>query len=90
MTTFDTDVVLDAEASAAVRYRDQIEPILVDSCFACHGDGMKKGNVAFDGFASDDARVHDRDFWWGVLKNVRAGIMPPVGKPRPSAVRPWP
>ena len=26
-----------------------------------------------------------RDLWWKVLKNVRAGIMPPAGKPRPSA-----
>ena len=29
--------------------------------------------------------MHDRDLWWGVLKNVRAGIMPPAGKPRPTA-----
>ena len=26
----------------------------------------------------------DRELWWAVLKNVRAGIMPPAGKPRPS------
>ena len=25
-----------------------------------------------------------RDLWWSVLKNVRAGIMPPAGKPKPS------
>ena len=76
---------LGGESTAASQYRDEVEPVLTDFCFACHADGMKKGNVAFDGFASDDARVHDRAFWWGVLKNVRAGIMPPAGKPRPSA-----
>ena len=26
----------------------------------------------------------NRELWWSVLKNVRAGIMPPAGKPRPS------
>jgi len=75
------------EVAVAARYGDEIEPVLVDFCYACHGDGMKKGNVAFDGFASDDARTHDRAFWHGVLKNVRAGIMPPAGKPRPSAAQ---
>ena len=26
----------------------------------------------------------DRTLWWGVLKNVRSGIMPPADKPQPS------
>jgi hypothetical protein len=30
------------------------------------------------------ALVKRRDLWWAVLKNVRAGIMPPAGKPRPA------
>src|SRR5204862_779212 len=29
--------------------------------------------------------VKRRDLWLAVLKNVRAGIMPPAGKPRPTA-----
>ncbi len=28
--------------------------------------------------------MRDGELWWAVLKNVRAGIMPPAGKPRPS------
>src|SRR5947209_3956801 len=70
------------ENPTAAKYRDEIEPVLVDYCYACHGDGLKKGNVAFDAFASEEAMLKDRDLWWGVLKNVRAGIMPPAGKPR--------
>ena len=72
------------EDRAAARYRDEIEPILADTCYGCHGDGMKKGGVAFDGFPSEDALVKDRELWWSVLKNVRAGVMPPAGKDRPS------
>ncbi len=66
------------------RFDQQVRPILEDYCFACHGNGLKKGGVTLDGLASDGARLHDGEFWWAVLKNVRSGIMPPAGKPRPS------
>ena len=66
------------------QFRATILPILEDSCYTCHGNGNKKGGVSLDGFESNQARLHDRDLWWDVLKNVRAGIMPPAGKPRPS------
>ena len=57
---------------------------MIDYCYRCHGDGAKKGGIAFDGFDSDAAIRKNRDVWWTVLKNVRAGIMPPAGKPRPN------
>ena len=66
------------------QFRAKILPILEDSCYTCHGNGNKKGGVSLDGLESNQARLHDRDLWWDVLKNVRAGIMPPAGKPRPS------
>jgi hypothetical protein len=66
------------------RFDQQIRPILEDYCFSCHGGGAKKGGVALDGPVSDSSRLHDGNFWWAVLRNVRAGIMPPAGKPRPS------
>ena len=61
-------------------FQEQVRPILEDRCFACHGNGIKKGGVDLDGAAPGD-----RDLWWGVLKNVRAGIMPPADKPQPSS-----
>ncbi len=76
---------LAGEEPAAARYHEAVEPVLIDTCFACHADGAKKGNVILDGFASDGALLNDRDLWFRVLKNVRAGIMPPAGKPRPTA-----
>ncbi len=47
--------------------------------------GSRKGASALDGFESDDAMLARRDLWNNVLKNVRAGLMPPSDKPRPTA-----
>ncbi len=65
------------------RFEEEIEPILIDYCYRCHADGMKKGGLAFDGVATSEL-VRKRDLWAAVLTNVRAGLMPPAGKPRPS------
>ncbi|APW59097.1 DUF1592 domain-containing protein [Paludisphaera borealis] len=81
-------VVLAAEASAAdqleKQFRERVQPILEDYCIACHGDGIDKGSVALDESALNPARLRDKKFWWAVLKNVRAGLMPPTGEPQPS------
>jgi Protein of unknown function (DUF1592)/Protein of unknown function (DUF1588)/Protein of unknown function (DUF1587)/Protein of unknown function (DUF1585)/Protein of unknown function (DUF1595)/Planctomycete cytochrome C len=66
------------------QFDQQIRPILEDHCYACHGNGSKKGGVVLDDFGAGKARLHDHDLWWRVLKNLRAGIMPPAGKPRPA------
>jgi hypothetical protein len=73
------------EADALRRFRDEIRPILEDRCFTCHGNGHNKGKVAFDGLATDEDLLRDRDLWFRVLKNVRAGLMPPADQPRPTA-----
>lgn len=73
-----------AEPNAADRFRKEIQPILSQYCYDCHGDGSDKGGIVLDEFKSDDAMLKDRELWWNVLKNVRAGIMPPAKKPRPS------
>ena len=74
-----------APGTAADRFRREVEPILVNHCYDCHADGVSKGNVAFDAAKSPDALAADRELWWKVLKNVRAGVMPPAKKPRLSA-----
>lgn len=64
-----------------------IQPFLREFCFECHGDGMDKGGVAFDRFASEAAMLGDHERWLKALKNVRAGLMPPARKPQPSAAQ---
>lgn len=72
-------------ASSSEVYKKNIEPLLAKYCYDCHGDGMDKGKVAFDTFKSHDELLGKRDLWLSVLKNVRAGIMPPEKKDRPTA-----
>ena len=73
-----------AEAPAAAQFRKDIQPILKEFCYDCHGDGAKKGEVAFDELKSD-AELLNHELWLKALKNVRAGLMPPEKKPQPSA-----
>jgi hypothetical protein len=73
------------ESPGAKEFRTEIRPILQTYCFDCHADGAKKGKVAFDEFKSDQGAVDDRELWWRALKNLRANIMPPAKKPRPTA-----
>ena len=79
-------VCLADTANAADRFRDEVQPILAQYCFDCHADGADEGDLAFDTASSEDALVADRELWWAVLKNVRAGLMPPAGEARPSDV----
>jgi hypothetical protein len=65
-------------------HRD-IEPILENYCFDCHGDGANKGDVALDAFKTNPAMLTDHDLWLRILKNLRAGLMPPQNKARPGA-----
>lgn len=73
-----------ASDSIAV-FKTTIQPLLREFCFDCHGDGMDKGGVVLDRFASDEAMLADRELWLRSLKNLRAGIMPPPKKPQPTA-----
>ncbi len=72
-----------AEPAGSAEYRKTVEPILSDYCVTCHGGASAKAGVSFD--RDPAALVGDRDLWLKALKMVRAGMMPPKGKDRPSA-----
>lgn len=65
-------------------FHTQVRPILEEFCYDCHGDGMNKGNVAFDEFKSNRAILDDRELWLKALKNLRSSLMPPPNKPQPA------
>lgn len=73
------------EGSGGDQFRQQVQPILKEFCHDCHADGMNKGGVTLDEFASDQALLENRELWLKALKNLRAGMMPPNKKPQPSA-----
>jgi Protein of unknown function (DUF1592)/Protein of unknown function (DUF1588)/Protein of unknown function (DUF1587)/Protein of unknown function (DUF1585)/Protein of unknown function (DUF1595)/Planctomycete cytochrome C len=72
------------EIPAAASFRERAQPILETYCYGCHGYGASEGGRTLDEFESDEALVADRELWWAVLKNVRAGVMPPAGEERPT------
>ncbi len=71
-------------AAAAHRFKESVQPVLETYCYGCHGYGASEGNRTLDEFESDEALVGNVALWSAVLKNVRAGIMPPAGEERPS------
>jgi len=73
-----------AEPRGAVEFRKTIRPILETYCFDCHAEGVDKGRVAFDHFESAQSAVQDRELWARALRNLRAGLMPPAKRARPT------
>src|SRR5262245_52934417 len=61
-------------------YDQRVQPLLESYCYGCHGYGSKEGNLALDQFRSEADALAQPELWWKVLKNVRAGIMPPAGE----------
>jgi hypothetical protein len=70
-----------ANDSALTSFTRDVQPVLDQYCYDCHGDGTKKGGVDLDDFKTD-AEVRNHALWFRVMKNVRAGIMPPASEPR--------
>lgn len=69
--------------SAAETFRDKVEPLLTNSCVACHDFD---GDNGFD-LETLDSSLQDRDtfrVWEQVYDRVRAGEMPPASEQRPN------
>src|SRR5688572_3501780 len=71
-------------ADVATPFQKDVKPLLEKYCFDCHGDGMKKGDLALDAFMDEAAALKNRDKWQLVMRNVQTGEMPPEKKPQPS------
>ena len=65
-------------------FKKEIQPILEQYCYDCHGNGKTKGDLALDHYKSVEAIRADRKKWEMVLRNVKSGEMPPEKKPQPS------
>ena len=70
-----------AEDSPLASFNKEIQPVLDEYCYNCHGDGEKKGGINLDAFNSD-SDVRNHVLWLRVMKNVRSGVMPPATEPR--------
>lgn len=72
-----------AAAVAETVFQREIEPILDQYCYDCHGYGSSKGGVSLDEFKTDRGLL-DEKLWLRALKNVRSGIMPPPDEAQPT------
>jgi mono/diheme cytochrome c family protein len=92
-TSLSTDPPGQSAPAAAVSFHQDVAPFLTKHCYACHGNGKKKGELALDKYQDEAALQKDRKVWESVLQMVRTGEMPPKGKnrkpPTPAEVEPW-
>lgn len=76
---------LGAPAMADEVFKKEIQPLLVEYCFDCHGDGSKEGDFRMDTYKDLSAHLDDRKHWLPVWRNLRSQIMPPSDEGQPSA-----
>jgi mono/diheme cytochrome c family protein len=79
-----TRVVPDAPLAAA-DYENSVKPLIQQNCIGCHNAVKLKGDLDLQQFlseSSDDA-LKNRDVFELVVQKLRAGEMPPDGRPRP-------
>jgi hypothetical protein len=72
-----------APASAATGH-DQ--DLLKRYCFGCHNNRLKTAELSLETVDQADV-ARDAPVWEKVLKKLRSGAMPPVGRPRPDAAQ---
>jgi cytochrome c5 len=63
----------------------QSKQLLARYCVGCHSDRLKTADLSLQAVDVDNIG-RDAAVWEKVLRKLRAGAMPPVGRPRPDAV----
>ena len=69
--------------SSHERFLTTILPTLKTYCFDCHSGEAKEGGVQFDS-ENQTELLKNKDFWFKVLRNIRADMMPPSDSEQPS------
>ena len=86
MTTHFAALLLVAAAALAQtsdKRAVEIHNTLDQYCFDCHNKSTRSGGLSLEGL--DAAKLGDRaETWEKVVRKLRAGMMPPVGNPRPE------
>ena len=70
--------------SGAVGAARSPQRLLLDRyCVTCHNERLKTAGLTLDVLDVDDVAAHP-EVWEKVVRKVRAGLMPPAGRPRPD------
>jgi mono/diheme cytochrome c family protein len=68
----------------AASFAADVTPMLSTHCVKCHDAGTASGGVILEWVEGVDATPRDVALWGRVADVLRAGTMPPRGKPRPD------
>jgi Protein of unknown function (DUF1592)/Protein of unknown function (DUF1588)/Protein of unknown function (DUF1587)/Protein of unknown function (DUF1585)/Protein of unknown function (DUF1595)/Planctomycete cytochrome C len=63
----------------------KVAGFLQKHCTHCHGEKVKRADLALHTYRDVSSLLRDRKRWQAVLKMVRSGEMPPPKRPRPTA-----
>jgi mono/diheme cytochrome c family protein len=64
---------------------DPARQFFAQHCQVCHAGPKPKGGFRLDSLSPDFTDRANRERWLAALEQVKAGTMPPAGKPRPPA-----
>ncbi|MEO0452820.1 MAG: DUF1592 domain-containing protein [Verrucomicrobiota bacterium] len=75
--------VVDA-SEAQLHFATEIQPLMSEYCYECHGPEKQKGNIRLDELHWDIVHGPDAEGWHTALDQINAGTMPPKGKAKPT------
>jgi mono/diheme cytochrome c family protein len=59
------------------RWEKEVLPLVETYCHDCHGDGLRKGELAIDHFGSIAEMQQNREVWKRIRDHIRHRLMPP-------------
>lgn len=83
--SFQVSQSADPPSAKGPSFQKDVVPFLTKHCYACHGNGKKRGDLALDKYKTDEEVQKDRKVWEAIMTAIRTGEMPPKErKERPS------
>ena len=69
-------------ATVTAGFAANLQPLLKDHCYKCHGAEKQKGDVNLEEYKSATAIANDPEIWNKVIDVIRNGDMPPAKEPK--------
>jgi len=73
-----------ASAGLDARWKSEVLPLVETYCHDCHGDGLKKGELAIDRYDSIAEMQQHREVWKRIRDHIRHRLMPPPDEDQPN------
>lgn len=80
--------LLSASPAWSADFREQVQPLLENYCYSCHGPDLQAANLRVDNLSTDlIENRRDAGTWNNILNKLRRGEMPPKGLPQPDSAQ---